>query len=87
MNDKQTMADYTELEFLELINSIINVENFKNEEQRNKLILKFRKLCVHPAKADLIFWPEAEGLDSPENIVRIIKDWCAANGKPGFRPE
>lgn len=37
------------------------------------------------AGSDLIYYPRDDREDSPEGIVKEIKEWRAANGKPGFK--
>jgi hypothetical protein len=53
----------------------------------NQLIDHFESLIDHPDKSDLIYYP-AEGVeDSPAGVISVIKEWLAANGKPGFRQD
>jgi hypothetical protein len=87
MTSEKKFESYTEQEFIEFINKVTDFKNMKSEQQSNELTLQFHRICPHPAGAALIFWPESEGLDSPENIIRIIKEWCEANGKPGFKSD
>ncbi|WP_060493254.1 MULTISPECIES: bacteriocin immunity protein [Pseudomonas] len=87
MNQKNSISEYTELEFLEFINSIMNPPDDLSEHELDARIMKFKLLTEHPNGSDLIYWPEADGLDTPEEIVRIIKKWRAANNKPGFKAE
>ena len=87
MTSDEKFESYTEREFIDFINQVTDFKNMKSEKQRNELTLKFHRICPHPAGAALIYYPEAEGLDTPENIVKIIREWCAANDKPGFKPE
>lgn len=87
MTNKTKLQDYTENEFLELIRSIKNIKNIQSESELDRLVGIFDKIIEHPSGADLIYWPEAEGLDTPEQILQIIKEWRAANGKPGFKAE
>lgn len=79
------LSDYTEEEFLELVRKICNADA-PTEEDESRLVREFKRLTQHPAGSDLIFYPE-EGKDySPEGIVREVKEWRRANGKPGFKP-
>ena len=79
------LSDYTEEEFLELVRKICNADA-PTEEEENRWVREFKRLTQHPAGSDLIFYPE-QGKDySPEGIVREIKEWRRANGKPGFKP-
>lgn len=87
MNEKSKTSDFTEAEFLQFIGSITDPEDGLSEEELDSRIFKFKEVCEHPSGSDLIFWPEADGLDTPEEILRIIKQWRAAEGRPGFKPE
>jgi len=87
MTPKNSISEFTELEFLEFITSITNPLNNISEQVLDSHIMRFKSLSEHPNGSDLIYWPEADGLDTPEEIVRIIKEWRAANGKPGFKAE
>ncbi|MCX2685910.1 bacteriocin immunity protein [Pseudomonas sp. DCB_AW] len=87
MTPKNSISEFTELEFLEFITSITNPPNNISEQDLDSHIMRFKSLSEHPNGSDLIYWPEADGLDTPEEIVRIIKEWRAANGKPGFKAE
>ncbi|MDA6953361.1 bacteriocin immunity protein, partial [Escherichia coli] len=51
----------------------------------NKLVREFERLTEHPDGSDLIYYPRDDREDSPEGIVKEIKEWRAANGKPGFK--
>ena len=79
-----TISDYTESEFLEFVKKLFNVENTSEEDDIQNL-LKFKRLCEHPAGSDLIYYPEAHQDDSPEGVVSEIKKWRAENGKSGFK--
>ncbi|MGE8060545.1 bacteriocin immunity protein [Pseudomonas sp. NPDC089547] len=87
MTQKATISEYTELEFLTFIKSIINPPDNISDQELDIQIMTFKALSEHPNGSDLIYWPEADGLDTPEEIVRIIKEWRAANGKSGFKAE
>jgi hypothetical protein len=49
------------------------------------LLLHFEKISEHPAGSDLIYYPESGADNSPEGVTRIVKDWRAAQGLPGFK--
>ncbi|RXW29319.1 bacteriocin immunity protein [Enterobacter ludwigii] len=79
------LRDYTESEFLSLVRKICTAAS-ETEEEGSLLVLEFERLSEHPNGSDVIFYPE-QGKDySPEGIVREIKEWRRANGKPGFKP-
>lgn len=87
MSADDKIQSYTEQEFIHFIKQVTDFKNMRSEQQSNELTIKFQRICPHPAGAALIFWPESEGLDSPENIVRIIREWCETNGEPGFKSD
>jgi len=80
----KVISDFTELEFLDLVRKICNAEG-ETEEYGNRLVREFERLAEHPAGADLIFYPEDGKDDSPEGIVKEVKEWRMANNKPGFK--
>lgn len=81
---KHSISDYTEAEFLEFVKKICRAEG-ATEEDDNKLVREFERLTEHPDGSDLIYYPRDDREDSPEGIVKEIKEWRAANGKPGFK--
>ena len=84
MNNKKSISDYTEQEFLALVIRIYNAEEESEEEDVNNL-LEFERLCEHPDGSDLIYYPREGREDSPEGVVQEVKKWRQANGKPGFK--
>lgn len=84
MNNKKSISDYTEQEFLALVSRIYNAEEESEEEDVNNL-LEFERLCEHPDGSDLIYYPREDREDSPEGVVQEVKEWRQANGKPGFK--
>ncbi|MBX8607870.1 bacteriocin immunity protein [Pseudomonas cichorii] len=85
MNLKRKLEDYTEQEFLELINEFTNPRNLPGEEfERHTSILldHFIEITEHPGKSDLIFYPE---IDTPQGILETVREWRAQNGKSGFK--
>ncbi|NIG76095.1 bacteriocin immunity protein [Klebsiella sp. Ap-873] len=83
MDDKK-LSDYSESEFLYLVRKICRAEG-PTEEDENRLVREFRRLAEHPSGSDLIFYPDDGKDDSPEGIVKEVKEWRQANGKPGFK--
>jgi hypothetical protein len=85
MNLKSSISDYTEEEFVELLQRIIGTD--ASEEEENELVYHFNLICGHPDGSDLIFYPE-EGADiSAQGIVKTLKEWRDIQGLPGFRDE
>jgi len=85
--EKNTISEYTETEFLDFVRKICSVSDYKTEKEHTAAVLKFENLAEHPDGSDLIYYPEDDQDDSPEGIVKIVKEWRAQNGKPGFRQE
>lgn len=82
--EKKTISDYTESEFLEFVKKFFNVQS-TTEQEDAKNILEFKRLTEHPSGSDLIYYPNDDREDSPEGVVKEVKEWRAANGKPGFK--
>lgn len=86
MNYDKKITEFTESEFLNFVRSIFDPTNTTENEDVDK-VLYFEKITEHPDGADIIFYPSEGQEDSPEGVVKIIKEWRAANGKPGFKSE
>jgi len=82
--EKKTISDYTESEFLEFVKQFFNVQS-TTEQEDTKKILEFKRLTEHPSGSDLIYYPNDDREDSPEGVVKEVKEWRTANGKPGFK--
>jgi len=80
----KTISDYTEKEFLEFVKGIYN-DTYTSEKQHIDAVMEFKRLSEHPSGSDLLYYPEA-GYQDPDAIVKVIKEWRAKNGKPGFKP-
>lgn len=85
MTLKSNISDYTEEEFIGLLQRIIG--NDESEEVENRLVHHFNTICGHPAGSDLLFYPEDGADDSAEGITRTLKEWRATQGLPGFKVE
>lgn len=84
MNLKNKYEDYTESEFLELLNRLWAVDE-PSEAEHDELIEHFSKITEHPQGNGLIFYPEVGIEDSPQGVMAVVKKWRADNGKPGFK--
>ncbi|MEL7935841.1 MULTISPECIES: bacteriocin immunity protein [Pseudomonas] len=80
---KNTLSDYTEQEFTDMLRQLCSGDMPEKEEDR--LLSHFIKISGHPAGSDLLYYPESGVDDSPEGITRTVKEWRAANGLPGFK--
>jgi len=83
MKDK-LISDYTEKEFLDFVVEIWD-SSARTEEEDEKLVIEFERLTEHPDGSDLLYYPRDDREDSPEGVVKEVKEWRAANGKPGFK--
>ncbi|WP_129932852.1 MULTISPECIES: bacteriocin immunity protein [Pseudomonas] len=87
---KERLEDYTEAEFLmlikELYQNLDGLDSNELERRRDSIVSSFRKLTEHPDGADVIYYPPEGADDSPQGVVNRVKEWRAANGKPGFKP-
>ncbi|QBF24609.1 bacteriocin immunity protein [Pseudomonas tructae] len=90
MELKQRIEDYTDAEFLELVREFFeNRSGLTGKEYGqyiDKLMNHFVTITEHPGKSDVICYPAVGEEDSPEGVLRRVKEWRAANGKPGFKP-
>lgn len=88
MELKATLQDYTQPEFLALVEKIWAVDVRKQDHET--LISHFDRVSGHPKGADLIFYPgiefEASGHDAG-NVVQFVKSWQNRQGKTAFKGE
>ncbi|WP_040063707.1 bacteriocin immunity protein [Pseudomonas batumici] len=77
------ISEISEADFLSLIIKIYTNE-YATEDEHIDAVLEFEALTEHPSGSDLLFYPE-EGKIGPEAILKEVKEWRAANGKPGFK--
>ena len=80
---KNTLSAYTEADFINLLDEII--ESKGSDDYQDKLLEHFILITEHPAGSDLIYYLENPGEDTPEGIVKIVKDWRASQGLPCFK--
>lgn len=85
---KSTISDYTEGEFLEFLEGIASVDSslYPSERSHTNAILEFERLSQHPLGSDLLYRPTKHGLaDSLDEVIRVVKEWRAEQGLPGFK--
>ncbi|KPQ26551.1 MAG: Colicin immunity protein / pyocin immunity protein [Marinobacter excellens HL-55] len=80
---KKLLSDYSEEEFMAALNWFWNED--VSEDEENEFVDRFNELVEHPAKSDLIFFPETNREDSPLGVVNEIKRWYREQGKICFR--
>ncbi|HCM1978906.1 TPA: bacteriocin immunity protein [Salmonella enterica subsp. houtenae serovar 47:z36:-] len=83
MELKKSINDYTEAEFKKIIEAIINCEG--DEKTQDDNLEFFILVTEHPSGSDLIYYPVGDNDGSTEAIIKEIKEWRVANGKPGFK--
>ncbi|EEN7284426.1 bacteriocin immunity protein [Salmonella enterica subsp. salamae] len=91
-NFKENVADYTEKEFIELLEEIVyatskdkSLKGKKLEKYLDTLVDHFIKITGHPKKGDLIFYPNPPKDGEPEKIIKIVKEWRRSQGLPLFK--
>lgn len=86
MKFKSRFEEYTESEFIALINRLVEGD-YSSEREHDAIVDNIVKISEHPSGSDILYYP-AEGVeDSPAGVLKAIKEWRATNGKPGFKPE
>lgn len=80
----KNFEDYTESEFLDFVKKISNAD-FSTENQHDEAIWEFARVTEYPEGWNVIYHPKSGADNSPEGVVKTIKEWRAANGKPGFK--
>ncbi|MNN35817.1 Colicin-E7 immunity protein [compost metagenome] len=85
MSFKPHYNDYTELEFIEFPKEIYRANAEEPDEILDSLLEHFSTITEHPSETDLIYWPENDDQGKLESVLSIVKQWRAANGKPGFK--
>ncbi|NDK99590.1 bacteriocin immunity protein [Photorhabdus bodei] len=84
MELKSKLEEYTETEFLELI-SMIFEGKYSSEAEHDAIVNNIVRVSEYPAGTDLLYYPEDGIEDSPEGVLKVVKEWRARNGKPGFK--
>lgn len=91
INLKNSIEDYTEAEFLlfleEFFDNKTELKGCALSKYWDLLADHFERVTQHPSKSDVIYYPKEGQEDSPEGILKEVKEWRASNNKPGFKPE
>jgi alkylhydroperoxidase family enzyme len=85
MKFKNKHEEYTEAEFLELMREIFKENVAKTDDRLDVLLEYFKKITEHPEGTDLIYYASSDAESTPEAITKRVKEWRAANSKPGFK--
>ncbi|WP_454845264.1 bacteriocin immunity protein [Pseudomonas farris] len=86
MNQKNRLEDYTESEYKRLILRLFKGD-YSSEEELEEIVETIVNTSEHPSGSNILYFPEEGVEDSLEGVLSTIKQWRAANGKPGFKPE
>ncbi|WP_433738734.1 bacteriocin immunity protein [Pseudomonas putida] len=86
MDLKNKLEEYTESEYAALINRLFQ-GGISSEEEHDAIVDNIVSTSEHPNGTDILYYPEEGVEDSPEGVLKVIKSWRAANGKPGFKAE
>lgn len=78
------LSAFTRAEFIQFVDDISN-DRAETEAQSDAWVRHFKFIVPHPAKSDLLFWPEDGADDGPEGVVAEIEHYCRKNGLPGFK--
>lgn len=84
MQLKSAINEYTEQEFLEVLNRLFDGQ-CSTEEEYHSLIEHVEQISQHPKGNEILFYPAAGVDDSPEGVLQVIKEWRVSNGLPGFK--
>ncbi|MCG5371216.1 bacteriocin immunity protein [Providencia rettgeri] len=85
MKLKNSISDYTESEFIDFMHEIDKENIAETDDKLDVLLNHFEKITEHPAGTDLLYYAQSDADSTPEAITKIIKEWRAKNGKPGFK--
>lgn len=85
MQEKSSISDYTEEDFLQLAEEIFKENVSDTDDVLDELLEQFEDITQHPEGTDLIYYPETPEDGTPENIVRIVKEWRLAQGLACFK--
>ncbi|GKX63424.1 colicin immunity protein E2 [Pragia fontium] len=80
---RSRLNEYTEAEFLELINALCN--DLGTEQQQNLWLEHFIEVTNHPDGSDLIYYPVYEEDGTPQRIIEIVKQWRSSQGLASFK--
>jgi len=85
MDLKNSISEYTEAEFLDFMREIFKENVAKTDSRLDIFLEHFEKITEHPEGTDLIYYASSDAESTPEAITRRVKEWRAANAKPGFK--
>ncbi|WP_259640816.1 bacteriocin immunity protein [Pseudomonas syringae group genomosp. 3] len=84
---KNDITDYTEDEFVSFMHKLLAENKAATDEMLDVLLDQFCEMTGHPDGTDLIYYPEEGSSGSAEDVTRVVKEWRAAEGLPGFKED
>ncbi|WP_024677492.1 bacteriocin immunity protein [Pseudomonas syringae] len=84
---KNDITDYTEDEFVSFMHKLLAENKAATDEMLDVLLDQFCEMTGHPDGTDLIYYPEDGSSGSAEDVTRVVKEWRAAEGLPGFKED
>ena len=82
---KKDISDFTEDEFIAFMHKILAENVAPTDDVLDVLLEEFCEITGHPDGTDLIYYPEADSSGSAEDVTRVVKEWRATQGLPGFK--
>ncbi|WES69317.1 bacteriocin immunity protein [Superficieibacter sp. HKU1] len=92
INFKEKITDYTEEEFIELLDEFLmdtrkdkTLNGNELEDYIDRLTDHFIEITEHPSGSDLLFYPETDEDEEPKKILNTVKEWRRSQGLPLFK--
>lgn len=86
MNLRNTLEEYTENEYLDLIECLFE-GTYSSEAEHDAIVENIVLTSEHPDGTGILYDPREGVEDSPKGVLNAIKTWRVANRKPGFKPQ
>ena len=84
MNLQRKLEEYTETEYLKLIECLFE-GRYSSEKEHDEILENIVATSEHPHGTGILYDPEDGVEDTPNGVINAIKRWRVANGKAGFR--
>ncbi|KAA0971410.1 bacteriocin immunity protein [Pseudomonas sp. ANT_H12B] len=86
MNLRNTLQEYTEDEYLDLIECLFE-GTYSSEQEHDAIVENIVLTSEHPDGTGVLYDPREGIEDNPNGVINAIKQWRSINGKPGFKTE
>ncbi|KAF2394025.1 bacteriocin immunity protein [Pseudomonas frederiksbergensis] len=84
---KNDITDYAEGEFISFMHKLLAENKAATDDVLDVLLDQFCEMTGHPDGTDLIYYPEDGSSGSAEDVTRVVREWRAAQGLPGFKED